>query len=111
MNSTRKALLVLGSVLIAASANAGTVQLKQNLNGLDLSVVMVPPDDPELIYLKNKTNKLVVCTGNFTGADATLGVTATIKPGKSTTARIPGTYTDLPRTAVLTCQEKKPSTK
>ena len=100
-----KNLLVLLAILLPAYASAAKLELKQELSGLDLEVAMVPPDSPEAIRITNKTAKAVTCVGNFTGADAGPARTITIKPGKYGTVRVPGKYSDMPRSAELKCAE------
>jgi len=105
MNRKLIALVVMG--LVPVYAHAGKLDLKQDLGGLDLTVMMDPPDSPEAIKITNKTTKVVACTGAFTGADYGGAKTVTIQPGKADTIRVPGTYTDMPRGAELKCAEKK----
>jgi hypothetical protein len=99
------------TILIPALASAGKIDLRQDLGGLDLAVTMVPANNPDAIRIANKTAKPVVCSGSFTGADAGGTSVVTIKPGKAGTIRVPGSYTDLPRSAELKCSEKPPAKK
>ena len=102
-----KLMAVIVASLVSAPAQAGKLELKQDLGGLDLTVMMEPPDSPEAIKITNKTTKVVACTGAFTGADYGGTKTVTIQPGKADVIRVPGTYTDMPRGAELKCAEKK----
>lgn len=106
-----KLIVLIATSLLPAYAGAGKLNLQQDLGGLDLAIMMEPPDSPEAIRITNKTTKVVTCTGNFTGADYGGPATVTIQPGKSDTVRVPGTYTDMPRTAQLKCAEKQPAAK
>jgi hypothetical protein len=107
----KKLMLFIAVGLLPAYANAAKLNLKQDLGGLDLTVAMEPPDSPQAIRITNKTTKVVVCTGSFTGADAGPASTVTIQPGKSDTVRVLGTYTDTPRSGDLKCTEKKAASK
>ena len=98
--------LVLLTILLSADASAGRLDLKKDLGGLDLAVTMASADNPDAIKIANKTTTVVTCTGTFTGADAGGPRTVTIQPGKSATIRVPGSYTDMPRSAELKCGEK-----
>jgi len=106
-----KNLPILIAILLPAYASAGKLDLKQDLSGLSLEVAMVPADNPDAIKITNKSAKVVTCRGSFTGADAGPKGTITIQPGKSGTVRVPGTYTDMPRSAELKCEEKQPTKK
>jgi hypothetical protein len=101
-----KNLIVLLAILLPAYASAAKLDLKQELSGLDIEVTMVPPDDPDVLKIANKTAKVVTCVGSFTGADADQKKTITIKPGKSGTVKVPGNYADMRRSAELKCAEK-----
>jgi hypothetical protein len=99
-------ILLVASIMVPVFAMAGKLDLKQDLSGLDLAVVMVPADNPDAIKITNNTAKVVACNGDFTGPDAGAPRTVTIQPGKSATVRVPGTYGDTPRSAELKCAEK-----
>jgi hypothetical protein len=103
----KKLIVLIVASVLPAYASAGKLDLKQDLGGLDLTVAAEPLDNPEVLKIANKTTKVVRCHGNFTGADYGGTVTVTIQPGKSTTVRIPATYTDLPRSGQLKCAEAK----
>jgi hypothetical protein len=104
-------LLVLAAIVLPAVASAGKLDLKQDLGGLDLAVAMVPNDNPDAIKITNKTSKVVRCSGRFTGTDNAGTRTVTIKPGKSATVRVPGTYSEMQRSAELKCAEKQAAKK
>ncbi|AMO22812.1 hypothetical protein GCM10027034_32900 [Ramlibacter solisilvae] len=97
--------LIVATLMLPAYAMAGKLDLKQDLSGLDLTVAPVPADNPDAIKITNNTAKAVRCSGSFTGADAGPPRSVTIQPGKSATVRVPGTYTDMPRSADLKCAE------
>ena len=101
-----KTFLLFLSILVPAFANAGKLDLTQDLGGLDLAVTLVPVDNPNAIRITNKTTTVVTCKGRFTGADAGNTSTIAIKPGKSGTMPVPGTYGDRQRSAELKCAEK-----
>ena len=82
------------------------VRMGQPGGGLDLAVTLVPVDNPNAIRITNKTTAVVTCKGRFTGADAGNTSTIAIKPGKSGTMPVPGTYGDGGRSAELKCAEK-----
>jgi hypothetical protein len=101
-----KTLLFFLAILTPALVSAAKIDLRQDLGGLDIAVTMVPPSNPDAIRIANKSGKPVTCSASFTGADAARTASATIKPGKTGTIRVPGSSTDLPRSAELKCAEK-----
>jgi len=109
MNTKLIALIV--ASLLPAYAGAGSLDLKQDLGGLDVTVTLVPKDDPNAMRIDNKTQKTISCSANFTGADKQRTVKVVVKPGKSATVHIPGTHSDMPRTGELKCQEQKADSK
>jgi hypothetical protein len=64
-----KTLLLLLMILMPACANAGRLDLAQDLRGLDLSVTLVPSEHPDTIIVENKTAKIVTCSGSFVGPE------------------------------------------
>ena len=58
-----KLLAVMVASLVCAHAQAGKLELKQDLGGLDIAVMMQPPDSPEAIKVTNKGARVVACTG------------------------------------------------
>ena len=106
-----KLIVLLTTCLLPAYASAGKLDLQQDLGGLDLTVVMQPPDSPKTIRISNKTSKVAACIAYFTGADYGGTKSATIQPGKSITVRVPAAHTDKARSAELMCGEKRPAAK
>jgi P pilus assembly chaperone PapD len=107
----RKLIVLLMTSLLPAYASAGKLNLQQDLGGLDITVTMQPPDSPKTVRISNKTSKVVTCIAYFTDADFGGVKRVTIQPGKSTTVRVAGTYTDMPRSAELLCGERRSSAK
>jgi len=101
---TKQVLLL--ALLLPVFASAGELNLQQDFGGLDLTVTMEPPGDPQAIRIVNKSPKTVVCRGSFTGADKGRTSEVTIEPGKSATMRVLGTYSGMPRDAQLKCAQK-----
>jgi hypothetical protein len=104
MSARLIALIVAG--MLPACAFAGSIDLEQDLGGLDVIVALVPPGDPDAMKIDNRTPKTIVCSANFTGADQNRTVRVTVEPGKSATIRIPGNRGNMPRAAELKCEEK-----
>ena len=106
-----KLILLIVATLLPAYANAAMLDLKQDLGGLDIAVVMEPPISPEAIRVTNKSTKVVACTLSYTGANAGMASTVTIQPGKSDTMRVKVADSAAPRSGNLKCAEKAASKK
>ena len=105
----KKLIIFVAASLLPAYAYAAKLDLKQDLGGLDLTVMMEPPENPEAIRVTNKTSKVVACTLSYSGADAGKPpTTVTVQPGKSDTMRfIAETYSSPQVSGNLKCAEKK----
>ena len=100
-----KLILLIVATLLPAYAHAATLDLKQDLGGLDIAVVMEPPISPEAVRVTNKSTKVVACTLSYTGANAGIASTVSIAPGKSDTMRVKVDDSNAPRSGNLKCAE------
>ena len=98
-------LLVAAASLLPTYATAAMLDLKQDLGGLNIAVVMDPPYSPEAIRVTNNSTKVVACSLSYTGANAGMASTVTIEPSKSDTMRIKVEDSAAPRSANLKCTE------
>jgi hypothetical protein len=64
-----KLIAVVAASLLPPYAGAGPIDLKQDLGGLDVTVTLVPRDNPDAMRIDNKTLKIISCSAHFTGAD------------------------------------------
>lgn len=104
----KKLIILVAASLLPAYAHAAKLDLKQDLGGLDLTVAMEPPENPEAVRVTNKTTKVVACALTYAGADAgKAGATVTVQPGKSDTLRVIADTAGAPRSGNLKCAEKK----
>jgi len=106
-----KLIVVIAASLLPSCADAGPIDLTQDLGGLDVTVTLAPRDNPEAMRLDNKTLKTISCSAHFTGVDQNRTAKVTVEPGKSSTIRIPRNRGGMPRTAELRCREKAPDPK
>jgi hypothetical protein len=107
----KKLILLIAPSLLPTYASAAMLDLKQDLGGLDLVVAMEPPYSPQAIRVTNKSTKVVACTLTYTGANAGMGSTVTVKPGKSDTIRVKVDDSTATRSGNLECAEKKAASK
>jgi hypothetical protein len=106
-----KLIAVVAASLLPPYAGAGPIDLKQDLGGLDVTVTLVPRDNPDAMRIDNKTLKTISCSAHFTGADENRTVKVTVAPGKSGTIRTPHQRGGKTRTGELKCREKAPDPK
>jgi hypothetical protein len=106
-----KLIAVVAASLLPPYAGAGPIDLKQDLGGLDVTVTLVPRDNPDAMRIDNKTLKIISCSAHFTGADENRTVKVTVAPGKSGTIRTPHQRGGKTRTGELKCREKAPDPK
>lgn len=104
---SKELIILIAASLLPAYAYAGKLDLKQDLGGLDLTVAMEPPENPEAIRITNKTTKVVACALSYGGASPASPSTVTVQPGKSDTVRVLADTAGAPRTGNLKCTEKK----
>ena len=78
-------LLFVVTNLLPTYATAATVDLKQDLGGLNIAVV---PYSPEAITVTNNSTKVIACSLSYTGVSPDMASTVTIEPGKSDTMRV-----------------------
>ena len=64
-----KLIAAVAASLLPSYAGAGPLDLKQDLDGLDVTVTLAPRDNPEAMRIDNKTPKTISCSAHFTGAD------------------------------------------
>jgi hypothetical protein len=106
-----KLIAAVAASLLPSYAGAGPIDLKQDLDGLDVTVTLAPRDNPDAMRIDNKTPKTISCSAHFTGADENRTEKVTVEPGKSGTIRIPHKRGGMTRTAELKCREKAPDPK
>ena len=102
-----KLILLIAASLLPTCPSAANLDLKQDLSGLNIAVAMEPPISPQAIRVTNKSTKVVACTLSYTGANAGMASTVTIKPGKSNTIRVKVDDSTAVRSGNLKCTEKK----
>jgi len=107
----KKLILLVAASLLPTYATAAMLDLKQDLGGLNVAVVMDPPFSPEAIRVTNNSTKVIACSLSYTAADAAMASTVTIEPGKSDTMRVKVEDAATPRSANLKCAETKAASK
>lgn len=107
------------ALCLPLSAAADGLDLKKELNGLDVEAKMVGPGDggsagntatstTQMLQLSNKSDVSVTCELRPDAAenqdDASSPVT--LEPGGQATMPVPGKYTDAPLQATLHCKQQ-----
>jgi hypothetical protein len=107
----KKIIVVAAASLAPLCADAGKLNLTQDLGGLDIAVAVEPTDNPTAIKIANKSAKDVACTLSYAGADKGPSSTVKIKAGKSDSLRVAVDASDAPRNGNLKCVESTAGSK